>query len=404
MKRGFLFKSTPHGHWPDWRPLAREARCVDFTALAVTGLLLALGVLFIRTTGAQVGTALAESFWRKQLLWIAVGTIGYIALARSDYRKLIPWVWFFYLGSLVLLVLVLVVGKKVNGATSWLDFGPIQLQPSEFAKLGVIWFLAALHGNALFKIRKLTHIFLSLLALGVPLALIAVEPDFGSAAVLAPVGALMMFTAGVKWKYLIVTGVTAVLLLGALTANELLEIRPLLKNYQRERIKTFLDPERDLANRGYNAYQSRLAVGSGGLFGKGIGQGTQNLLGFLPQSVSNNDFIFSVLAEETGFVGAALLLGAYLVLLYTILRTAFYAADGFARQSGIGIAALIFVHMFINIGMSVGVTPITGLPLPLLSYGGSFVVSMMLALGFMQSVYRRNQIVLEEEDNHDFDD
>ena len=126
----------------------------------------------------------------------------------------------------------------------------------------------------------------------------------------------------------------------------------------------------------------------------------QNLLGFLPQSVSNNDFIFSVLAEETGFVGAMGLLFCYILLLYTILRSAFFAQDSFARQSGIGIAVLIFVHLFINIGMSIGVTPITGLPLPFLSYGGSFVVSMMLALGFMQSVYRRN--VLSQEEDREF--
>ena len=207
----------------------------------------------------------------------------------------------------------------------------------------------------------------------------------------------MIFTAGVKWKYLAIAGTAIVIISGSLIANEVFEIKPLLKNYQRERILTFLNPERDLANRGYNAYQSRLAVGSGGLLGKGLGQGTQNPLGFLPQSVSNNDFIFSVLAEETGFVGAFALLLAYMLLLYTILRSAFISQDSFARQSSIGIAVLIFVHLYINIGMSVGVTPITGLPLPFLSYGGSFVLSMMFALGFMQSVYRRN-ILSQEED------
>ena len=248
-----------------------------------------------------------------------------------------------------------------------------------------------------FKISKLPHILLSLAALGVPVVLIAIEPDFGSAAVLAPVGAVMVFTAGINWKYLAIAGAAMVLIAGALTANELLEIRPLLKNYQRERIKTFLNPERDLAHRGYNAYQSRLAVGSGGMWGKGLGQGTQNPLGFLPRKVSNNDFIFSVIAEETGFVGAMTLIAAYILLLYTILRSAFFATDSFARQSGIGIAVLIFVHLFINIGMSIGVTPITGLPLPFLSYGGSFVVSMMFALGFMQSVYRRNVLAQEED-------
>ena len=397
MRRGFFLKRIPDTDAVDFKPLVRELRCWDLLQLTVMILLLAAGVLFIATTGSQIGTEHALGFWRKQLVWIGIGTIAYIAAARCDYRKLIPWVWFYYIASVILLVLVLFIGKKVNGATSWIDFGPVQIQPSEFAKLGVIWFLAAMHGNMLFKIRKFTHILLSFAALGVPVILIAVEPDFGSAIVLAPVGAVMVFTAGINWKYLAIAATALVVISGALTVNELLEIKPLLKTYQKERIKTFLNPERDLANRGYNAYQSRLAVGSGGMWGKGIGQGTQNPLGYLPQSVSNNDFIFSVLAEETGFAGASTLLAAYIILLYTILRNAFFAADSFARQSSIGIAALIFVHLFINIGMSVGVTPITGLPLPFLSYGGSFVVSMMLALGFTQSVYRRNILSRETE-------
>ncbi len=396
MRRSF-FKNLPDAPAVDLKPLERELRCWDLLQFTVMLLLLAAGVLFIYTTGEQIDTALSQSFWRKQLVWIAIGFIAYFAAGRCDYRKLIPWVWFYYIFSVAMLVLVLFVGVKVNGATSWIDLKVMRLQPSEFAKLGVIWFLAAMHGNMLFKISKLPHILLSLAALGIPVVLIAVEPDFGSAIVLAPVGALMVFTAGINWKYLALAAAAMVLIFGTLTVNEVFEIKPLLKTYQKERIKTFLNPERDLANRGYNAYQSRLAVGSGGMFGKGIGQGTQNPLGFLPRRVSNNDFIFSVLAEETGFVGAMALLAAYVVLLYTILRSAFFAQDSFARQSGIGIAVLIFVHLFINIGMSVGVTPITGLPLPFLSYGGSFVVSMMLALGFMQSVYRRN-ILSKEED------
>lgn len=399
MRRGF-FKHIPETQSVNFKPLVKEVRCWDFLQLGVMIVLLAAGVLFIYTTGEQIGTEHSRSFAGKQLVWIAVGGVAYLAVARCDYRKLIPWVWFYYIFSVALLVLVLIVGKEVNGAKSWIDLGPMRLQPSEFAKLGVIWFLAAMHGNMLFKIRKLTHILLSLAALALPVILIAVEPDFGSAIVLAPVGAVMIFTAGINWKYLAIAAAALLLIFGSLTANELLEIRPLLKKYQRERILTFLNPERDLANRGYNAHQSRMAVGSGGLFGKGLGQGTQNLLGFLPQSVSNNDFIFSVLAEETGFVGAFALLAAYMALLYTILRSAFFSNDSFARQSAVGIAILIFVHMFINVGMSVGVTPITGLPLPFLSYGGSFVVSMMIALGFMQSVYRRN--VLSEEEDREF--
>ena len=399
MRRSF-FKNLPDTPSVNLKPLAKEFANWDILQLVVMLLLLSAGVLFIYTTGEQIGSQLSRTFWKKQLTWIAIGLVAYIAAALCDYRKLIPWVWFYYLFSVVMLIVVLFVGIKVNGATSWIDLKFMRLQPSEFAKLGVIWFLAAMHGNMLFKISKLPHILLSLAALGVPVVLIAIEPDFGSAAVLAPVGAIMVFTAGINWKYLAIAGAAMVLIAGALTANELLEIRPLLKNYQRERIKTFLNPERDLAHRGYNAYQSRLAVGSGGMWGKGLGQGTQNPLGFLPRRVSNNDFIFSVIAEETGFAGAMTLITAYILLLYTVLRSAFFATDSFARQSGIGIAMLIFVHLFINIGMSIGVTPITGLPLPFLSYGGSFVVSMMLALGFMQSVYRRN--VLSQEEDREF--
>ena len=396
MRRRF-FKNLPDAPAVNFKPLAKEFARWDILQFVVMLLLLAAGVLFIYTTGEQIGSQLSRGFWKKQLVWIAFGFAAYIAAARCDYRKLIPWVWFYYIFSVAMLILVLFIGIKVNGAVSWIDLKFMRLQPSEFAKLGVIWFLAAMHGNMLFKISKLPHIFLSLAALALPIGLIAVEPDFGSAAVLLPVGAIMVFTAGINWKYIAFAVALMVLAAGAFTVNEVLEIKPLLKTYQKERIKTFLNPERDIANRGYNAYQSRLAVGSGGWTGKGLGQGTQNPLGFLPRKVSNNDFIFSVIAEETGFVGSMALITAYILLLYTVLRSAFFAVDSFARQSGIGIAVLIFVHLFINIGMSIGVTPITGLPLPFLSYGGSFVVSMMLALGFMQSVYRRNVLSQEED-------
>jgi rod shape determining protein RodA len=160
-----------------------------------------------------------------------------------------------------------------------------------------------------------------------------------------------------------------------------------LRDYQKERIMVFLNPERDLNNRGYNQFQARLAVGSGGLYGKGFGKGTQNTLGFLPQSVSNNDFIFSVIAEETGFIGATALILTYILLIYTMLRTAWVAADPFGRYIAVGIAVVFFVHSFVNIGMSLGIMPITGLPLPQVSYGGSFLIFTMFCLGILQSIY-----------------
>jgi rod shape determining protein RodA len=198
----------------------------------------------------------------------------------------------------------------------------------------------------------------------------------------------IIFSAGLRWKYIIIASVLAGTVLTAEIANEVFKIHPLLKDYQKERIMTFMDPERDLKGRGYNQFQSKLAVGSGGMFGKGIGRGTQNTLGFLPQSVSNNDFIFSVIAEETGFAGCLALISAYIALIYSMLRTAFITNDRFGRYVAVGLAAVMFTHSFINMGMSAGLTPVTGLTLPFVSYGGSFIIFAMCGLGITQSIYR----------------
>jgi rod shape determining protein RodA len=168
----------------------------------------------------------------------------------------------------------------------------------------------------------------------------------------------------------------------------------LLRSYQRDRIRVFLHPDSDRSNRGHNAYQAKLAVGSGGMSGTGIGRGTQNELGFLPHTVSNNDFIFSVIAEETGFTGVLGVLFLYAMLLYSILRTAFIVS-GLGRYIAAGVATLIFCHIFINIGMSIGIAPVTGLPLPLVSYGGSFILTAMTTLGLVQSIYRQAKLTAE---------
>lgn len=218
--------------------------------------------------------------------------------------------------------------------------------------------------------------------------LILKEPDFGSALILLPIYLAIVFCAGLKWRYIIFVSVTSTVGFGLIVANEVLKIRPFLKGYQLNRILAFLHPEDFLASTGYQPWQAYLAVASGGLTGKGIGEGTQNSLGFLPQMAANNDFIFSIIAEETGFIGCALIFLAYLLLLYSILRTAFLTDDPFGRYLCIGIAAIIFTHCFINIGMSIGLTPVTGLSLPFVSYGGSFFLMLMAACGLIQSVYR----------------
>ena len=287
-------------------------------------------------------------------------------------------------------MLVFFIGVKVYGATRWLSIAPLgmRLQPSEFCKLALVMVLSAMFASPMFKVNRLPCLLLGAGTVALPFVLIVREPDLGSALILLPIYLAILFTAGLKWRYILLAGVAISILGGVVVLNEAMQFRPMLKEYQRDRIRVFLNPELDRTDTGYNSYQARLAVGSGGLTGKGIGEGTQNTLGFLPQTVSNNDFIFSVIAEEVGFLGCLLLLAAYLALFYSIIRTAFLTVDPFGRYLAVGIAGIFFTHCFINIGMSIGLAPVTGLSLPFVSYGGSFMLMGLAACGLLQSVYR----------------
>ena len=391
----------------------------DYIQIASMAVLLAIGVVFIYSTGVQVGSPASEGYYLRQLQWITIGLCFYVSLALVDFRKiLIPSVLFYPI-CIGLLVAVFLVGTKVWGAQRWISIPGLglRLQPSEFTKLALIFVLAGLFSSRMFTIApeemafrgKRASQWLTILIaaglIGLPFFLIMKEPDLGSALVLPPIGAAIVFIAGIRRKLLawILIVLLAVFCLAAV--NEFWPkrevnratgavtltypgIRPFLRPYQRERMLTFFDPERDLHRFGYNRHQALLAVGSGGLTGKGIGRGTQNLLGFLPQSVSNNDFIFAVIAEETGFFGCMVLFGAYLLLFYSILRTALMTDSPYGRYIAVGVATMLFVHIFINTGMSIGVTPVTGLSLPLVSYGGSFMITVLAALGVLQSIYR----------------
>lgn len=360
---------------------------LDYLQLAVVSILLVTGAVFIRSIGIQIGTASAANFFHQQLQWIAVGTVLYIIIAAMDYRKIefrIASI-IFYLLCLCLLGAVLIWGKEINHATRWLVIGGYRLQPSEPAKVALIMVLAGLFASRSWQIRRWQTFLLTLFVLGMPFFLIVIEPDLGSALLLLPIYFSMLFIAGVRWKYVLI-GVVAALLIGVVGFLDYSRENPvLLRKYQRDRIRVFLDPQFDIQNRGHQPYQARLGVGSGGLYGKGLGNGTQNALGFLPQMAAHNDFIFSVIAEETGFCGVLALLLLYAALFYTILRTAFLAPT-YGRLLASGTAILLFFHVFINIGMSIGVAPVSGLSLPLVSYGGSFIVITMAALGLMQSI------------------
>lgn len=363
---------------------------LDYLQIGAMTLLLGTGLIFINSTGEQVGTVASRAFFGKQVIWIICGTVLYFVLAAVDYRSLPVRFFVFgaYLAAVVLLIAVLFFGKEIFGARRWLDLGGFRLQPSELAKLTVICVLANIFSAVRFRREPLTAIGLAAAAVLVPFMLIVVEPDLGSALILLPVFGSMLFCYGIKWRYVLLTLLLVVFGVTFILVDCFVLDKPVaLREYQVTRIKVFFNPKMDIRNRGNNAYQAMNSVGSGGWSGKGIGKGTQNELGFLPQTVSNNDFIFSVLAEETGFAGALALLMFYGTLIYTVLRTAFLTS-GYGRYLAVGIGTMLFCHIFINIGMNIGIAPITGLPLPLVSYGGSFTLTGMGTLGVVQSVYR----------------
>jgi rod shape determining protein RodA len=307
--------------------------------------------------------------------------------------------------GLALLVLVLLIGSTIYGAQRWLMlFGVVGIQPSEIAKLSTIILLAHQLSLPVRNLANLRDLGTMILWMGIPVGLIMLQPDLGTALVFVPTVLIMMFVAGMPFKYLailatvgivVVTLILSALFLPAkLGASEATQqrIRKLsfLSEYQQGRIEVFFHPEKDPLGAGWNKRQSEIAVGSGGLRGKGYLNGTQNILGFLPRSVAPTDFIYSVIAEEKGFMGSLMVLARFFGVLVFVAITALRTHDAMGRLLCTGIVSLIFCHVFINIAMTVGLMPITGLPLPLLSYGGTFMVIMMSALGIIQSVHIRS--------------
>lgn len=360
-----------------WSALKR----LDWIFLGTIAALLCIGVAFIYSASARAeGTAIA-AMSGKQMGWVVVGVGIFLAIVLADYEKAGEAAWGIYLATLVLLVLVLLIGKKVYGAYRWLNFFGFTVQPSEFAKLSVVLVLSRFLSDPDRDVQSPKTLLQVLLIVAIPALFILKQPDLGTTLTLVPVALVLMFAAGVPLRFLVILG-----LIG------LVSLVPgwfLLNDYQRERIHVFLDPDRDPLGAGWNKIQSEIAVGSGGLGGKGYLMGTQNILGFLPRTVAPTDFIFSVIAEEMGFVGSATLLSLFAVLLWGGTRAAHRARDKMGRLLAAGVVTLLFSHVFVNMAMTVGLMPITGIPLPLVSYGGSFMVCMMAGLGFVQSVYVR---------------
>ncbi|MBI5069774.1 MAG: rod shape-determining protein RodA [Deltaproteobacteria bacterium] len=317
--------------------------------------------------------------WIAQLWWMGAGSVVAAAVVMFDDRTFHRLAWVFYFAVVALLVLVLLKGRWVMGARRWLTFGPVNFQPSELAKIAVAMALARwFHEDAARRPGPY-----GLLRLAVPIGITALpallikrQPDLGTALVVVAVGATVILFAGVRWKALAALGLAA--LVGAVL------VWPHLQPYQRKRVETFLNPEGDVRGAGYHATQSIIAVGSGQGTGKGWGQGTQSLLSFLPEQ--HTDFIFSVWAEEHGFLGCLFLLALYLALVLAALGIAGNARDRFGHLLAVGITGMLFWQAAINVAMVIGLLPVVGVTLPLMSYGGSSVLTVFFGLGLLANV------------------
>ncbi len=367
------------------RKVIRVWRRLDFPLLLLSAILTMVGVVFIYGAGQQIGGRFA-GLWQRQLLFLVLGIAVFAGLVAVDYRRLARWSWLVYAISCLSLLYVLFFGVVINYSSRWLDLplGPVhlRLQPAELAKPIAILFLAWLASRPSMNFSRLPPLLLYGAVMLPPIFLVVLQPDLGTAMVFVWVGVCIVFIAGISWRWIACAAVLAAVALP-------LVFFTLLQDYQRDRLQTLVNPSRDISAAGWNAHQALLAVGSGGAFGKGYMRGTQHVLGYLPQTVAPTDFIFSVIGEETGFVGAGAIVCAFIGLMICCLRAAARAPDPCGRFICVGVAAMLFIHAYVNIGMSIYMAPIVGLPLPFLSYGGSFALAIFAALGLVQSVYVR---------------
>ncbi|MGH8023604.1 MAG: FtsW/RodA/SpoVE family cell cycle protein [Limisphaerales bacterium] len=387
---------------------------LDRLQLAGLAGLMVIGTLFVASATLANPDVAAEAWyhqmWVRQILWYAVGIGAGSAICFLEYHVIARWAIVIYWGAIFSLVIVLIphIGSVHYGARRWIDLPLFQLQPSEFAKLAFILALANFLSRPMEELKWPSVFWRAMGMLLLPFALILKEPDLGSALVLAPTGLAMMFVAGIPKRSLLqllgTVGALAVLVVGdVLFAPRALQIP--MHEYQRDRLlvyfgrdyTSFAPPNASAAQLAsmrqqqlgdeYNVRQALISVGSGGFTGKGWRHGTQNILGYLPRAGAHNDFIFSTIAEEEGFVGSVIVLTLYAVVLFTGLRIAGQARDRLGKLVVVGVVTLIFSHVFINIGMNIRIMPVTGVPLPLLSYGGSSVLGSMIAAGLMQNVH-----------------
>jgi rod shape determining protein RodA len=356
-------------------------RDFDWVLFGLAILIAAIGVVEIYSTTSH--SAVLASQYKKQIYWIILSGVVALVVSRLDYHMILEQIPWLYGASILALVLLLVKGHSVAGVRRWISLGGVlTFQVSEFVKLVIILLAAALLADHRGKSVSWKDLIKLGVLVGIPAVLVALEPDLGTALTFFPIAAAGVLLAGIRMRQVLVIALAGALMLPVAWHFA----RP----YQRERVMSFIHPKQDTRGASYQSTQSKIAIGSGGLWGKGVGNGTQSQLGFIP--VSHADFIFAAFSEEQGFAGTLFVLMLYLALLLRLLDSAQMAGDRAGTLVLVGITALLFFQVAVNVGMMIGLFPVTGIPLPLMSQGGSSVLSTFLALGLAMSVRMRRLV------------
>jgi rod shape determining protein RodA len=364
------------------RSVGRVGRAYDLQLTVYAALLVAVGLVMAYTNSIEAGTTVLESgsIFQRALMWTGIGLVVFIVMTAFDYRWLKTLAWPLYVVNVGLLVMTLAIGSGVGNSARWVEIGPLTFQFSELAKILMIIVLATYLGNREGRLDSLGAILGACLLMVPPVILVMMQPDLGTSLVLASILAGMLFMSGASLRWL---------LAGALGVVAAIPIawNYVLRDYQQNRILSFLNPSADTQGSGWQVFQSQITVGSGGILGTGLTNGAQSRGGFLP--VQESDFVFAVLAQELGFLGALVVFVLIMALLWRILACAWRSRDPFGTLFGAGLASAILFQVFVNVGMVIGITPVTGIPLPFISHGGASLISLAIGLGVIQSINLR---------------
>jgi rod shape determining protein RodA len=365
----------------DWaaKSVGAAWRAFDLQLATYAALLAAIGLVMAYTNSAENGSAVidAGTTFSRGLMWAGIAAVAFLVATAFDYKWLKTLSWPTYALQLGLLAITLAIGDGIGNSARWITLGPITFQFSELAKILMIVVLADYLARNHHKLDSLGTILGACVLVGPPWILVMLQPDLGTSMVFAAILAGMLWMSGASLKWL-----------GALSAAVIAMVpiawTYLLRDYQKERLTSFLNPNPDVNGAGYQLFQSQIAVGSGGWFGRGLTNGTQAQGDFLP--VQATDFVFSVLAEELGFIGAMVLFALFVLLLWRVLVAAWRCRDPFGTLFASGLASMILFQLVINVGMVMGIMPITGIPLPFVTHGGASLVSLAIGLGILQSI------------------